>query len=142
MTANEFFPTPDLDNPLLRPFWAAAAQRRLELPQCAGCAKFVWYPAALCPHCGGTAQRWVALPPRARVFSWAVVNRALHAPYKAIAPYVPVVVEFDAAPGVRLVTRLIRTDARELEFGKELSVEFEDLGYPQIKTGVLGPLVA
>ena len=84
---------------------------------------------------------WTELAPRARLFSWAVVKRALHAPFQGIAPYISAVVELDEAPGVRLVTRVIDRDPDSLRMNEPLSVVFEDLGYPGVETGVLAPFV-
>jgi len=134
------FPLPDTQNPALKPFWDAAAAHRLVFPRCAGCGAFCWYPRADCPECGGGDFRWAEVGGTARLFSWAVVRRALHAPLKPIAPYIPVILEFDDAPGVRLVSRWIGGNADALSIGQEVHVVFEDLGYPTVGTGVLAPL--
>ena len=135
------FPLPDPHHALLEPFWAAAAQRRLEMPRCLQCQRFNWYPAPTCAYCGNAQLRWTAMAPQARLFSWAVVQRALHSPYQIIAPYISALVEFDEAPGVRLVTRVIGHDADSLRVNQPLTVVFEDLGYPQLQIGILAPLV-
>ena len=135
------FPLPDLENEFLKPFWDAAAMRKLVFPRCAGCGAFCWYPRAECPECGGAEFRWAEVAPKARLFSWSVVRRALHPPLKPIAPYVPVILEFDDAPGVRLVSRWIGPlDA--LAVGKDVRVIFEDLGHPNVQTGVRAPLAS
>jgi len=136
------FPLPDLANEALKPFWDAAAAHRLVFPRCAGCGAFCWYPRAKCPECGDAKFGWAEVAPKARLFSWAVVRRALHPPLKPIAPYVPVILEFDEAPGVRLVSRWIGADPGTLRVGHEMRVVFEDLGYPNVETGVRAPLAA
>jgi len=70
-----------------------------------------------------------------------VVRRALHPPLKPIAPYVPVILEFDAVSGVRLVSRWIGPLDR-LAIGKDVGVTFEDLGYPNVETGIRAPLAS
>jgi uncharacterized OB-fold protein len=136
------FPIPDLSYEPLKPFWAAAAERRLEIPKCASCGHFNWYPKPVCAHCESQHFNWTQLNGKARIFSWASVRRALHAPYKSIAPYVSVIVEFDEAPGVRLVSRWIGPDVLDLAIGNEVSIVFEDLGHPNIQTRILAPLIA
>ena len=134
------FPTPDLDLPLLRPFWTAAARKRLELPRCDACGAFNWYPHENCSQCGASAFRWIELEPRGSLFSWSVVARPLFAPYKAIAPYIPAIVELPAAPGVRLVTRLVDSDPADLRIDAPVDLIFADLTYPRGDSGVIAPL--
>jgi uncharacterized OB-fold protein len=135
------FPVPDLTNEALKPFWDAAAAHKLVFPRCAHCGAFCWYPRAKCPECGNIDFRWTEVAPKARLFSWSVVRRALHPPLKPIAPYVPVILEFDDAPGVRLVSRWIGP-LEELTIGDDVRVTFEDLGYPNVVTGILAPLTS
>jgi uncharacterized OB-fold protein len=134
------FPVPDLELPLLRPFWAAAAQSRLELPRCAGCATFNWYPHENCGECGQSAFDWIGIEPRGTLFSWSVVARPLFAPYARIAPYIPAIVELPAAPGVRLVTRLVDSDPATLTIGAPIELIFADLTYPHSDSGIIAPL--
>ena len=135
------FPLPDVANESLKPFWDAATARRLVFPRCAACGVFCWYPRPKCPACGGVNFTWAEVGGKARLFSWAVVRRALHAPLKPIAPYVPIILEFDDAPGVRLVSRWIG-DIGELVIGREVRITFEDLGHPHILTGIRAPLAS
>jgi uncharacterized OB-fold protein len=134
------FPIPDLELPALRPFWLAAAQQRLELPRCAQCQAFNWYPADVCTHCKQTSFNWVELAPHGKLFSWSVVQRPLFPPYAAIAPYIPALVEINDAPGVRLVTRLIDTDPLALSIGARVNIVFADLTYPNTTSGIIAPL--
>jgi uncharacterized OB-fold protein len=134
------FPLPDIRHDALKPFWDAAAERRLVFPRCTACNAFCWYPRPACPECGSEVFAWTEVAGKARLFSWAVVRRALHPPLKPIVPYVPVILEFDEAPGVRLVSRWIGSDAARLEIGMEVDIVFTDLGHPGVKTGILAAL--
>jgi uncharacterized OB-fold protein len=40
------------------PFWESANAGQLVLQRCAACERFVWYPRALCPHCGSGELTW------------------------------------------------------------------------------------
>lgn len=134
------FPLPDVEQPSLRRFWQAAAQQRLELPRCAQCGLFNWYPAEQCAQCDGARFDWVDVAPRGTLFSWSVVRRPLFAPYARIAPYVPAIVELPAAPGVRLVTRLVDCDPQALVVDAPVELIFADLTYPHDDSGVIAPL--
>jgi uncharacterized OB-fold protein len=101
----------------------------------------VWYPREQCPHCDGGALAWTEVTGPARIFAFAQVRRALHPPLKAIAPYVPVIVTFDDAPGIRLVSRWVNPEQAVPVIGEIATVVFEDFGYPKLATGRMGPLV-
>lgn len=138
--SNDTFPRPDVDLPALAPFWRAAARGRLELPRCAQCNAFNWYPSEQCAHCDGARFDWVEVAPRGTLFSWSVVKRPLFAPYAVIAPYIPAIVELPEAPGVRLVTRLVDADPQTLRIDAPVELRFADLTYPHDHSGVIAPL--
>lgn len=134
------FPLPDLAQGPIAPLWQAASRGEFSLPRCSDCGAFDWYPKGQCGQCGSGAIDWTPLSGRATLFSWAVVNRALHKPLAPIAPYVSAIVVIDEDRLTRFVTRLIDSDAAELRAGMPVSVRFEDLGYPELKTGIIAPL--
>jgi hypothetical protein len=51
------------------------AQGTFEIQRCGGCAKHVFYPRVLCPHCGSARLEWVAPSGRGTVYSTTVVRR-------------------------------------------------------------------
>jgi uncharacterized OB-fold protein len=134
------FPVPDPDYAPLQLFWENVAARKLTFPRCESCGEFVWYPKPKCPHCGGGHLEWTEVGGIARIFAFAQVRRALHAPYKMIAPYVPVIVIFDDAPGVRLVSRWVNQDQAAPEVGQVVEIVFADFGFPKLETNAIGPL--
>jgi uncharacterized OB-fold protein len=135
------FPLPDPNYPPLREFWEGVELRELRFPRCASCQNFVWCPRPNCPNCGSSEFAWRRISGPARIFSWTLVKRALHAPLQAIAPYVPVIVTFDDAPGIRLVSRWINAAQDTPIIGQQVSIVFEDFGAPALKTGRIAPLV-
>ncbi len=125
------FPLPDLDNPLIRPFWDAAARHELRFPKRAD-GQFEWYPT-------DTDREWVQISGPGQLYSWVTVHRALHPGYQALQPYVSALVTFDEAPGIRLVTRLIGP-ADNLSLGAPVDIVFGDAGLPHLETGLIAPL--
>jgi uncharacterized protein len=89
------------------PFWDACRRRELRFARCRGCGRFRHPPLPGCPHCGSTATSWVQVAGRGRVFSWTVAHHVALPPLADEVPYAIVTVEFDDAPGVRLVSNLI-----------------------------------
>ncbi len=50
-------------------------QSRFEIQKCGACAKHVFYPRVLCPHCGADKLGWVAASGNGVVYSTTVVRR-------------------------------------------------------------------
>ena len=57
------------------PFWEAARNGRLLLPQCQACGRAHFYPRPLCPHCGGGEMTWVEARRSARITACTTVHR-------------------------------------------------------------------
>jgi uncharacterized OB-fold protein len=53
----------------------ALEQERFQIQRCRSCGKHVFYPRALCPHCGSTDLEWVAASGRGTVYSTTVIRR-------------------------------------------------------------------
>jgi len=136
------FPLPDLNHEATAPLWQAAARGQFALPHCGDCGTLHWYPIGQCRQCHGTKIAWTPLSGRGKLFSWAVVKRALHKPLAPIAPYVSAIVVIDEDHLTRFVTRLIDCDPAMLHIGMAVEVRFVDLGYPALETGIRAPLFA
>ena len=139
MTQAEGLSVPDLQWDVLKPHWEAAHRHEFRLPRCSGCGRFNWYPKATCVECGASDFTWALLSGRGTLFSWAVVHRALFAPFKRLLPYVPAIMQIEEDPTVRVVTRVLDVAPAALKIGSPLEVRFEDFGYPVMRTGVVGP---
>jgi uncharacterized OB-fold protein len=84
--------------------WSSAtAEGRLAFPRCASCGAWNWYPLPSCRACGAEEMRMEDVAPRGVVHSWTRIHRAFGKEPAAPLPYVDVIVEIDAARGVRLV---------------------------------------
>jgi hypothetical protein len=125
------FPLPDVEEPITAPFYAAAARNRLDLPRCAPCQRFVWYPQAECPWCGA-APEWTTVTGRATLFSWAVVRRAFLPAFADRVPFVTAVVALDEDPRVRLATLLVDVEAEALEPEMVLRATFRPLSFSTV----------
>jgi uncharacterized OB-fold protein len=132
---------PDLDrpavDPVYEPFYAAASSGQVVLPHCDQCGRWHWYPQSVCPHCHGERWTWQRVHGPARAFSWTTVHRAFAPQLRDKVPFTIVLVEFDDAPGVRLLTNLSGSDPSVLAIGQELSLVF---GHPVDSMSML-PLV-
>ncbi|WP_116365873.1 Zn-ribbon domain-containing OB-fold protein [Parahaliea mediterranea] len=129
---------PDLDHPLTGPFWRAAARGELALPACQRCQCLVWYPRALCPHCGGELH-WRPLSGRGHLAAYTVVQRPLLAAFAPFSPYVCALVALEEEPRVRLVSQVVDVDPGQLACDMPLAVTFRELA-PDGGAPYLAPL--
>lgn len=99
------FPPPQ-DVPQLQPFWSAVGRNELVFPRCRECGRWHWYPGPGC-RCGHDEEfEWHPVRAEGVIFSFTRVERAF-LPSGSDPPYTVVLVEFDDAPGLRLVTNLV-----------------------------------
>ena len=87
------------------PFWRAAKEHRLSIQRCTACLGHIFYPRAICPHCGGADLTWVDASGRGTVYSYTVARRATMYPFTADVPYVIAIVEL--AEGPRMTTSVV-----------------------------------
>jgi uncharacterized OB-fold protein len=103
---------------LSAPFWEAAAQGQLVLPRCEACGRFVWYPRALCPHCGSDALAWTPSAGAGTVYAVSVHHKAPRPELAGLTPYAVVLVDLDE--GVRMMARAVDADAEEVAVGQRV----------------------
>ena len=87
------------------------AAGRFEIQKCASCARHVFYPRVLCPHCGAGELGWVAPSGRGTVYSTTVVRRrpADGGDYNVCL--------VDLAEGVRLMSRVVSLPPQDVKIG-------------------------
>ena len=116
---------PDPDWPVARPFWEGCRAGRLLIPRCQACGRWVWYPAAACPGCGGDDHAWTRVSGRGCVFTWVTVHRAFLPGYEGRVPFVTALVELEEDPRVRLASFLADPPPGGPRLGLPVEVTFE-----------------
>jgi len=116
---------PDPDWPVARDFWEGCRLGELRIPRCRDCGRFVWYPAAACPGCGGVNHVWTAVSGRGCVFTWVRVHRAFLPGYEGRVPFVTALVELEEDARVRLATFLRDVPPGGPCLGMRVEVTFE-----------------
>jgi uncharacterized OB-fold protein len=101
-------------------FFEAAARGELAVKTCNACGQLLHLPRQHCFACGSSDTAWTAVPGRARLHSWTVVEHQVHPAFPV--PYTVVVVELDDHEA-RFIGHL---DGRpELHVGDHLIVRFD-----------------
>jgi uncharacterized OB-fold protein len=88
-------------DPLSRPFWAAARERRLILQRCVVCGHRQFYPRPFCLKCMGGVE-WVESPGRGTVYSKTDVTVEVPG---FTPPYCVAIIELDEGP--RLMSHIV-----------------------------------
>jgi hypothetical protein len=109
-------------------FWDACRRRELRFQRCTACGRFRHPPLPGCPHCASTAVDWARVNGRATVFSYTIVHHAAIPSLKESVPYNVVVVEFEDAPGARLISNLLGVEAEQVAVGMPVELEWDEVG--------------
>jgi uncharacterized protein len=123
------FPLPDVDWPLLRGFWANAADGVLAMPRTAE-GEWQWYPKS-------EDLEWVPMSGRGTVFSWTEVNQVFLPAFADQVPYLTGLVSLEEAPQIRLATRFVDCDS--IEIGDRVEVSFRPLRFSTVSGEVPAP---
>ncbi len=99
----EALPVP-APGPVSTPFWDATRRRELTVQRCESCARLVWYPRFVCPHCGGSSLVWEKLSGDGVVYAVSVHHRAAIPALADKVPYSVVLVDLDE--GVRMMSNV------------------------------------
>ena len=108
-------------NPEAAPFWAAAADGRLELPVCDACGHPIWYPRSWCPVCGSDSVTWTEMSGRGTVYAHTVIRKGM-GPWAGAAPYVGAYVELEEGP--RILTNVVTDDPDAVHIGLRVTAIF------------------
>lgn len=121
---NENFLLPDIDWPVLVPFWEACRNEELRFPRCKNCGGWQWYPTLICPDCEGEFE-WAKVAPKGKLFSWTVVHKAFFPEFKEKVPFIVGCIDVEDAPGVRFIANVIDCKPEDLRIGMEIDVVFD-----------------
>jgi len=104
------------------PFWEAASRRELCLPRCSDCGAWRMPPTPFCPECRSQALDWSHYTGRAELYSYTVVDRAIVEGMEDSLPYVPAIVAFPDAQGIRLISNIVDCRIGDLRIGAALAL--------------------
>ena len=107
-----------MNNKLAERFWDGCAQGELRYQRCSGCAAPQLHARAFCLRCGGTKLEWHKALGTGTVYALTSVARAPTDEFRALAPYVIVLVDLDE--GLRMMAH----GAPGLSIGDRVRVEF------------------
>ncbi len=118
------YPLPDLDDPIMRPFWDGARALRLMQQRDRTTGEVHWPPKPLYWK-GGDRLEWFQASGKGTVFTYVVAHEPFLAAFRHLLPHVMVVVQL--AEGGRIVGHMIDTSPAEMSIGMAVRVAFKRL---------------
>lgn len=116
---------PDADDPLLAPFYRAAAAGAVVLPCCASCGTALELDQVECDACERSIVDWRPVDPRGVVHAVTTVHRREPGLIRATAPYP--VIDVELVSGHRLVMTTTGPGAAP-EVGQPVHIGFRHVG--------------
>ena len=130
-------PVPEVTDEL-RPFFAAAGERRLVVQACAQCGRRRFPPRPICSECLSREARWVESTGRGEVVSFNVMHQVYHPGFAAEVPYAIALVELE--DGGRMLANLVECPVKRVKIGMPVEVVFEsrsaEVALPQFRPRV------
>jgi uncharacterized OB-fold protein len=103
-------------------FWNGCAAGELRYQHCSACAALQSYPRAFCAHCGAANLEWNVAQGRGTVYALTRVERAPRDEFRALVPYVIVLVDLDEG------YRILAHGGPGLAIGERVRVHFFEHG--------------
>ena len=103
-------------------FWNGCAAGELRYQRCGACAAAQLHARAFCVRCGGAHLQWQAARGTGAVYALTCVTRAPSDEFRALAPYVIVLVDLDEG------CRMMAHGTPELEIGDRVRAQFFEHG--------------
>ncbi len=82
-------------------FWQGCAAGELRYQRCLACSAVQYFARAFCRRCGGAQLEWRAAEGSGTVYAVTTVQRAPSDEFRALAPYVILLVDLDE--GIRIM---------------------------------------
>ena len=124
MAIHPDYPLPDVDDPIMRPFWDAARDGKLVLQREKASGRAFWPPKPMYWKGGGKLE-WFEAGGRGTIYSYVVGYEPFLPAFRHLLPLVMVLVEL--AEGPRLVGYMVDCRPEGMAFGMKVRVAFEPL---------------
>jgi uncharacterized OB-fold protein len=118
------YPLPDVDDPVMRPFWGGCREGKLMLQREPATGVVHWPPKPLYWKGGGRLE-WFEAAGRGTIHSYVIAHEPFLPALRHLLPLVLVLVQVDEGP--RLVGYMVRCRPEDVRFGMRVRVVFKRL---------------
>jgi len=105
-----------------RVYWEGIAQGELRIQRCTICARSIFYPRSLCPHCHSDQLSRIVASGKGTIYTYTVAHQA-YGVFASEAPFVIAIVELEE--GVRMMTRIVDAPRERIAIGAQVHVSFQ-----------------
>lgn len=124
MAMHPDYPLPDVDDPVMAPFWNGAREHKLLQQRDRQTGKVHWPPKPMYWK-GGERLEWFEASGRGEVYTYVVAYKPFLPAFESMLPHIMVVVQLDE--GARIVGYMKNCAPEDMRFGMRVRVAFEDL---------------
>ena len=124
MAIHPDYPLPDVDDPIMRPFWEGARAGKLMLQREKASGRAFWPPKPIYWKGGGKLE-WFEASGRGEVFSYVVGYEPFLPAFRELLPHIMVLVQL--AEGPRLVGYMVGCTPEQMRIGLSVRVAFKQL---------------
>ena len=110
-----------------QPWWDALDREEIVMQRCDDCARLVFYPRPLCPHCHGRSLSWTEVVETPTLFTWAKAEASVSPAFDHLGPVILAVADF---AGAHVPTSLVDTPEEAARIGMRLEPVFDRESYP------------
>jgi uncharacterized OB-fold protein len=107
-----------------REYWEGINAGKLRIQRCDACARAIFYPRSLCPHCHSDQLFWFTASGKGSIYSYTVAHQAFGA-FAGEAPFVVAIIELEE--GARMMSRIVDSPRERITIGAPVSVTFAQI---------------
>ncbi len=107
------FPLQSKKNTRLAPFYDALRSQKLVTTSCPQCDQRHWPPRVVCPGCLSDQLDWIELPSQGTIHAYTVQDTGIPPGFPR-----PLIFAVVFIAGLRIFTRLVETEANQVERGR------------------------
>jgi len=111
--------------PWSKAFWEAAINHKLIVQECQDCKTKIFYPRQYCPECWSSNLGWMEASGKATLYTYTVTLGGVEEKFAEDLPIILAMVDLEE--GVRMMTKIVDCDPKEVSIGMDLEVAFEDI---------------
>jgi hypothetical protein len=117
------YPLPDVDDPVMRPFWEGCRSGKLLIQRERDTGIVHWPPKP--SYWKGGRLEWFEARGRGEVYSYVVAHEPFLPAFRDLLPLILVLVQLEEGP--RLVGYMVHCVPEEMAFGMKVKVVFKQL---------------
>lgn len=116
-------PIPEMQ-PWTVEFWEGTKNGKLLIQFCKDCNSNIFYPRKYCPECWSSSLGWRESTGKGKVFTFSTAYSNVEPKFADELPYTVAYIDLDE--GVRMPSRIVDCDPKDIKIGMTVEVVFHD----------------